>query len=166
LYALVSKCCATDPADRFQSADELRVQLLGVLREVVAGKRAGTALTSAASQLFETPAVTTVKLDWSQLPELRADTSDGQHAWLSSLAPVTAGQRLEQLEKAPEETAEVHLWRARAALEAEKPDLAVRESGLMLQADPSEWRAVWVAGLAGAPQAKGAGAAASLHAGL
>ena len=54
LYCLVAKCCATDPADRFQSADELRVQLLGVLREVVAKKRAGTAITSAASQLFET----------------------------------------------------------------------------------------------------------------
>ena len=89
LYSLVSKCCATDPADRFQSADELRVQLLGVLREVVARNRAGTALTSAASQLFETPAVTTVALDWSQLPGLRDDTSDAQHAWLSSLAPVS-----------------------------------------------------------------------------
>ena len=40
LYCLISKCCALDPADRFQSADELRVQLLGVLREVVAKKRA------------------------------------------------------------------------------------------------------------------------------
>ncbi len=164
LYALVSKCCASDPADRFQSADELRVQLLGVLREVVATKRAGTALTSAASQLFETPAVTTVKLDWSQLPPLRADTSDAQHAWLSSLAPVTASKRLEQLEKAPEETAEVHLWRARAALEAEKPDLAVRESGLMLQADPWEWRALWVSGLAALQQEKWDDAAASFNA--
>ncbi len=164
LYALVSKCCASDPADRFQSADELRVQLLGVLREVVAKKRAGTALTSAASQLFETPAVTTVKLDWSQLPALRPDTSDAQHAWLSSLAPVTASQRLAQLEKAPEETAEVHLSRARAALEAAKPDLAVRESGLMLQADPWEWRALWVSGLAALQQEKWDDAAASFNA--
>ena len=119
LYCLIAKCCATDPADRFQSADELRVQLLGVLREVVAKKRAGTALTSAASQLFETPAVTTVALDWSQLPGLRDDTSDAQHAWLTSLAPVPPKKRLEQLQKAPEETAEVRLWRARAALEAD-----------------------------------------------
>ncbi len=164
LYALVSKCCATDPADRFQSADELRVQVLGVLREVVAKKRAGTALTSAASQLFETPAVTTVELDWPQLPALRPDTSDAQHAWLSSLAPVTAGRRLEQLEKAPEETAEVRLWRARAALEAEKPDLAVRESGLLLQADPWEWRALWVSGLAALQQEKWDDAASSFNA--
>ncbi len=164
LYALVSKCCATDPADRFQSADELRVQMLGVLREVVAEKRAGTALTSAASQLFETPAVTTVRLDWSQLPALRADTSDSQYAFLSALAPATASRRLEQLEKVPEETAEVRLWRARAALEAEKPDLAVRESGLLLQADPWEWRALWVSGLAALQQEKWDDAASSFNA--
>ena len=36
LYRLLLKACAPDPADRFVSADELRVQLLGVLREVVA----------------------------------------------------------------------------------------------------------------------------------
>ena len=38
LYRLISKACAPDPADRFASVDELRVQLLGVLREVVAAK--------------------------------------------------------------------------------------------------------------------------------
>ena len=35
-YRLLAKACALDPADRFQTADELRVQLLGVLREIVA----------------------------------------------------------------------------------------------------------------------------------
>jgi serine/threonine-protein kinase PknG len=148
LYCLVAKCCATDPADRFQSADELRVQLLGVLREVVARKRAGTALTSAASQLFETPAVATVALDWAQLPGLRADTSDPQHAWLSSLAPVTPEKRLDQLAKAPEESAEVRLWRAEAALEAGRPETATEQSTALLQADPWEWRALWISGLA------------------
>ena len=41
LYRLLAKACASDPADRFQSADELRVQLLGVLREIVAEARSG-----------------------------------------------------------------------------------------------------------------------------
>ena len=154
LYCLVAKCCATDPADRFQSADELRVQLLGVLREVVAKKRAGTAITSAASQLFETPAVTTVALDWDQLPDLRDDTSDTQHAWLTSLAPVAATKRLEQLQKAPEETAEVRLWRAEAALEADDTQLAIDQSAALLQADPWEWRALWVSGLAALQQSR------------
>jgi serine/threonine-protein kinase PknG len=151
---MISKCCATDPSDRFQSADELRVQLLGVLREVVARKRTGTALTSAASQLFETPAVTTTELDWSQLPALRDDTTDPQHAWLTSLAPAVGAQRLEQLDKAPEDTAEVRLWRARAALEATQPDLAAHQATAMLQADPWEWRALWVSGLAALQQSQ------------
>ena len=36
LYRVLAKATATNPDDRFQSADELRDQLLGVLREVVA----------------------------------------------------------------------------------------------------------------------------------
>ena len=41
LYWLIAKCCAPDPADRFASADELRTQMLGVLRETVAAKNDG-----------------------------------------------------------------------------------------------------------------------------
>jgi serine/threonine-protein kinase PknG len=41
-YRLVAKACAPDPADRFASAAELRVQLLGVLREVVATRPLAT----------------------------------------------------------------------------------------------------------------------------
>ena len=69
LYHLVAKCCAPDPADRFASVDELRTQLLGVLREVVARTRQGTALTSAASVLFESPATARPITEWSQLPQ-------------------------------------------------------------------------------------------------
>ncbi|KAA8734583.1 serine/threonine protein kinase [Corynebacterium tuscaniense] len=36
LYRLLARCCDPDPAQRFQSVDELEVQLLGVLREVIA----------------------------------------------------------------------------------------------------------------------------------
>ncbi len=164
LYCLIAKCCATDPADRFQSADELRVQLLGVLREVVAKSKPGTALTSAASQLFETPAVATVALDWAQLPALRDDTSDPQHGWLSSLAPVSPAQRLDQLSKAPEDSAEVRIWRAEAALAAGRPEVALEQSAAMLQADPWEWRALWVSGLAALQAQKWDEAAAAFNA--
>ena len=86
LYRLITKACAPDPADRFASVDELRVQLLGVLREVVAAKTHGTSLTSAASVLFEAPAITSEALEWDELPALRADTSDPQYAWLSNVS--------------------------------------------------------------------------------
>ncbi len=42
-YRLLAKACAPDPADRFATVAELRVQLLGVLREVVATDRAEAA---------------------------------------------------------------------------------------------------------------------------
>ncbi|MBA3529494.1 MAG: protein kinase, partial [Propionibacteriaceae bacterium] len=93
LYRLLTKACAPDPADRFASVDELRVQLLGILREVVAQKTPGTALTSAASVLFEAPAITGDALEWYELPALRADTSDPQYAWLSNIALQVPAER-------------------------------------------------------------------------
>ncbi len=148
LYWLISKCCATDPADRFASADELRSQLLGVLREVVAKSTPGTALTSASSVLFETPSTSASVLTWSQLPELRPDTTDPQHAWLASLGAEDPEQRLKELEAAPEVTAEVLLTRARAALDAGHPAQARGYAADLLGEDPWEWRALWMDGLA------------------
>lgn len=55
LYRLLLKACAPDPADRFASADELRVQLLGVLREVVAQHRRGAAEHSTSSAVLRRP---------------------------------------------------------------------------------------------------------------
>jgi serine/threonine-protein kinase PknG len=147
LYRLLSKACAADPADRFASVDEFRVQLLGVLREVVAQKTPGTALTSAASVLFEAPAITSEALEWNQLPALRVDTSDPQYAWLSNISIEDPEKRLDQLRDAPEATAEVRLARAHAALELRRRDLVEQIVNEMLVEDPWEWRAVWVAGL-------------------
>jgi serine/threonine-protein kinase PknG len=147
LYRLVAKACAPDPADRFASVDELRVQLLGVLREVVAQTTAGTALTSAASVLFEAPAVTGAALDWDALPALRTDTTDAQYAWLTNLAVEDPAERLEALRRAPEATPEVWLARARAALQLDRPQQVDEVVSAMLASDPWEWRAVWVSGL-------------------
>jgi serine/threonine-protein kinase PknG len=148
LYRLLAKACAADPADRFASVDEFRVQLLGVLREVVAQRTSGTALTSAASVLFEAPAITSEALEWDELPGLRVDTSDPQYAWLSNIAVDDPEERLAQLRQAPEATAEVRLAQARAALQLRRRDLVDQVVNEMLIEDPWEWRAVWVGGLA------------------
>ena len=148
LYRLLAKACAADPADRFASVDEFRVQLLGVLREVVAQKMSGTALTSAASVLFEAPAITSEALDWDELPALRVDTSDPQYAWLSNISVDDPEERLAELRRAPEATAEVLLAQARAALQLRRRDLVDQIVNEMLVEDPWEWRAVWVGGLA------------------
>ena len=148
LYHLIAKCCAADPADRFASADELRGQLLGVLREVVAARTSGTALTSAASVLFEAPSASASVLSWSELPSLRPDTTDSQHPWLSSLGTLDPAQRLQDLETAPETTAEVLLARAHAALELQDAAGAHARADELLGQDPWDWRALWIDGLA------------------
>ncbi len=148
LYRLLAKACATDPADRFASVDEFRVQLLGVLREVVAQRTPGTALTSAASVLFEAPAITSEALEWYELPALRVDTSDPQYAWLSNIAVDDPAERLAVLREAPAATAEIRLAQAHAALQLRRRDLVDQIVNEMLAEDPWEWRAVWVSGLA------------------
>ncbi|WP_310530296.1 tetratricopeptide repeat protein [Nocardioides sp.] len=148
LYWLIAKCCAADPADRFASAEELRTQLLGVLREVVAARTTGTALTSAASPLFEAPATSASALDWSQLPGLRPDPSDPQHSWLTSVGDAEPADMLTALEQAPEESAEVLLRRARAAIELGDTQAARGSTAQLLTQDPWDWRALWLDGLA------------------
>ncbi|HET7476507.1 MAG TPA: tetratricopeptide repeat protein [Dermatophilaceae bacterium] len=164
LYRLLTKACAPDPADRFASVDELRVQLLGVLREVVAEQRAGTSLTSAASVLFEAPAVTSDALEWDELPGLRPDTSDPQYAWLSNIGIEDPAERLRALASAPAASAEVLLARGRAALQLHQPDVVERIAAELLSADPWEWRAVWLGGLAALQRSDFPAAQASFNA--
>ena len=143
----IAKACATDPADRFASVDELRVQLLGVLREVVAGRTTGTALTSAASVLFEAPAITSEALEWDELPALRSDTSDPQYAWLSNISLEDPEERLAELQRAPAMSARgpAGPGPGRTGAAAGRPGHQVVNE--MLAEDPWEWRAVWVSGL-------------------
>jgi serine/threonine-protein kinase PknG len=164
LYWLIAKCCELDPADRFASADELRAQALGVLREVVAAQTAGTSVTSAASVNFSSPAVATADLDGSQLPELRPDVTDPQHSWLLSLAPGDPHERLEQLREAPADTAEVWIARGEESLRAGDIPGANAASAAMLEADPWEWRALWISGLAALQSRDWAAAQAAFNA--
>jgi serine/threonine-protein kinase PknG len=150
LYRLLLKACAPDPADRFQSADELRVQLLGVLREIVAVDRPEevSARHAAASVLFEAPTVASHELDWEHLPALRVDPADPMTAWLAALSVTDPVSRLVALDRAPEETVEVRLDRARTALAAARFDIVDTAIAQILADDPWEWRAVWLSGLA------------------
>jgi serine/threonine-protein kinase PknG len=154
LYRLLLKACAPDPADRFVSADELRVQLLGVLREVVALEREGAAEHSTSSLLFDVPTVSDDSLDWQDLPRLRPDDSDPQMPWLRTVSIDDPVQRLTALESAPSNSPEVLLAQARSALEAgyhERVDHAV---SALLADDPWEWRAVWLSGLVALARAR------------
>ena len=164
LYRLLLKACAPDPADRFVSADELRVQLLGVLREVVAADREGAAEHSTSSLLFDVPTVSDDSLDWQDLPRLRTDDSDPQMPWLRTVSIEDPVQRLAALEGAPAISAEVLLARARAALEAGQLDRVDDAVRALLADDPWEWRAVWMAGLVALARGDSAAAQSAFNA--
>ena len=149
LYRLLAKTCAPDPADRFASADEMRVQLLGVLREVVSDRPgAGAATYSTSSLLFEVPAVSDQNLGWQELPGLRVDENDPMTGWLHTVSIEEPAARLDALKAAPESSPEVLLATAHAALHCGQLDVVDAVVSDMLTADPWEWRAVWMSGLA------------------
>jgi serine/threonine-protein kinase PknG len=147
LYRLLLKCCAPDPNDRFISADELRQQMLGVLREVVASSRAGIGSTSASSALFESPMVAGHGHPLGSLPQLRSDPRDAQADFLNQVAPQDPVSRLEALSSPPGWSKGVWLARGQAALEVNKPTVVDQCIARLLDDDPWEWRALWLAGL-------------------
>jgi serine/threonine-protein kinase PknG len=164
-YRLVAKACAADPADRFASVAELRVQLLGVLREVVAADRGDTAATqTAGSLLFGSPDVAESELTWADLPRLVVDPSDPQAGWLSTLGLDDPLARLAALSGAPERSAEVLLATGRTALAAGRPEQVGAVTDELLAADPWEWRAVWLQGLAALARGDGIAAQAAFNA--
>ena len=147
-YRLLLKACAPSPDDRFVSADEMRNQMLGVLREVVAqNRKGGAASSSAASVLFDPPPTGDAVMTWEDLPALKPDASDPQVGWLATISAQPPGQRLLALNSPPGRSTEVSLAHGLAALEA--GDFAVLDSVVqrMLADDPWEWRAVWLSGL-------------------
>ncbi|TCO48690.1 serine/threonine-protein kinase PknG [Kribbella antiqua] len=172
VYRLLLKACAKDPADRFQTADEFRVQLLGVLREVVADKQGDKAAQhSASSLLFEGSGDRGVGSDdsatsWRQLPALAPDPGDKQAGWLKTVSVPDAEKRLEVLVDAPESSPQVLLEIAQAALEVgearyDMVDTAVSD---LLAGDPWEWRAVWMAGLVALARGDSPGAQSAFNA--
>jgi len=147
-YRLVAKACAPNRDDRFVSADELRSQMVGVLREVVALDRgSGAAATTVSSLLFDVPTPGVEPDDWRNLPAMRRDPHDPQTGWLTTVSG-SPEERLATLKRAAVRTTEVLLEQARTALDANRPDVAESTAGELLSADPWEWRAVWIQGLA------------------
>jgi Serine/threonine protein kinase len=145
LYRLLLKCCAPDPNDRFTSAEELRQQMLGVLREVVSSRTSAVATTSAPSALFEPPTVSNERS--GQLPRLRLDATDINADWLQRVTEEPAAQRLTSLSSPPSQSPAVVVARGQAALETGDLRLLDRCVQSLLDNDPWEWRAVWLAGL-------------------
>ncbi len=149
LYRWLLKGTATRPEDRFQTAEEMRDQLLGVLRDVTATAGATSMVTrSTPSRLFETPAVANDELDWDDLPVLTVDPSDPMAAFMANVTADEPGARLMAYSRAPEQSVAVQLGKAYAALELNQPGTAETAATQVLGDDPWEWRGVWIQGLA------------------
>jgi serine/threonine-protein kinase PknG len=148
LYRLLSRATAPRPADRFQSVEEFGVQLLGVLREVVATSTSGPVTRSTPSTVFAAPAVAADRLEWSDLPRVLPDSGDPASAWLETITAVDPAVRLTLLASPPDDTAAVAVARAYAALDLGDLEAVRTAADQLLQADPWEWRGVWLHGLA------------------
>ena len=164
-YRLLLKACAKSPDDRFASADELRVQMLGVLREAVAqDAKVGRATTSATSLLFEEPSISTDRLEWWSLPRLRPDPHDAQAALVRDVRSLEPHERFEPLRAADPATPDVQLELARTALDRGDAGVVDAATNTLLHEDPWEWRAVWIQGLAALARRDTAAAQAAFNA--
>ncbi|AXH95703.1 serine/threonine-protein kinase [Ornithinimicrobium avium] len=146
-YRLVARCCAPDPNDRFLTVEELRTQMVGVLRQVVAARADHAATLSAHSTAFEAPVSTGETLSWWELPQLKRDEADPMLDRLSTVPDTDPVARHQALLTLPDQTSEVLVARAHAGIrvgQASWVDEALRQ---LLDEDPWDWRASWLRGL-------------------
>ncbi|MBJ7597504.1 MAG: serine/threonine protein kinase [Candidatus Nephthysia bennettiae] len=160
LHRFLLKGTAENPDDRFQTADEMGEQLLGVLREVVA--RRERAPRPAASSLFGADlqaihaqsGAAPIEPDWRYLPPLKVNPGDPAASFVVNVAALTdPTQQLRLLGEATSQgqvpdTAEVELGVARALIWMGRLDEAVRRLDLVAQQDPWDWRVIWYRGVA------------------
>ena len=164
LYRLLLRATAPSPEDRFQSAEEMRLQLLGVLSEVTARAARGAVTRSTPSTIFETPSVSSDRLAWNDLPRILPDTDDPAAAWLSTLTADDPAQRRELLQQAPMSSAGVAIARGYVALELGDVAGAEVAAQEVLQTDPWDWRGVWLQGLAALQAERSADAVGAFNA--
>ena len=145
-HRLVRKACAPDPDYRFISAEEMRTQLRGVLREVVAHDGEVTAADSSLVSAHEPPGPEPENADWTTLPRLIPDSEDSSAGYLQTVIADDPEARIRQLEIGPS-TPAVVIELAMACLTAGDPSRAVACGGELLEHDPWDWRGQWLQGL-------------------
>ena len=145
LYAFLERATAPDPDDRFQSAEEMGAQLLGVLREIVAA--GGTTLPPTPSTRFAPPARGSLEgPDWRALPTPLVNPDDPAAAVILSLPD--ADEVVRRLGPQQGQSVETDLWLARALIQCDRAADALALLDGVAGADPWEWRATWYRGLA------------------
>ncbi len=152
LYRFLLKATAAHPDDRFQNAEEMAEQLLGVLREIVAREqRTPKPVTSA---LFGGDRLASLLLvddtenfaDWRTLPVPKVDPEDPSAAFLNDLPRVEPEATLDLIKSALSggmliDSVEVRLRRAREMIHAGQDASQMLES--VAHTDPWNWRVDW-----------------------
>jgi serine/threonine-protein kinase PknG len=154
LHRFLLKATRPDPAARFQSADEMAVQLQGVLRDVAAGT--GTVV-AADSLIFDADSSSELLTDDSaatrRLPALRPTPTDPAAPVIAATSVVPdPHRRLALLENAWQhhpDSLELPFRLAGASLDAGAPAAEVDKwLATADKLDPSDWRVTWYRGQA------------------
>ena len=158
LFRLLLKATAEAADDRFEDANEMAEQCLGVLREVVAVEtgvpRPGTSLYFGADQLAldAGDAMVPVRPDAEDLPLPALDTEDpGAQAVSAAIAVADPGKRVAALRLAATQYPKSR--EARLRLAGSLTDAGVHEEAEEMlrklgEEDPWDWRVLWLQGRA------------------
>lgn len=156
-HRFLLKSTARHPDDRFQTAEEMRTQLVGVLREIVAVTTGVPRPTP--SSVFGGDQLTELLIDdsraadepnWKSLPRPRINPSDPAASFLMGLseedpdlAHVQLGAAVNQ--KQVPWTHETAFVSALTAIESHRDPTSILES--LAAVDPWDWRIRWIEGI-------------------
>jgi serine/threonine-protein kinase PknG len=151
LYRFLLRGIAVDPAARFQSADEMAEQLIGVLREVVSATDGRPR--PAPSNLFTSDLrALPERADWRLLPALKVGADDPAAGFLATITSTDPDELVELLRTAPVHSVEIDLRLARSLIEVGDGPGAAEVMSAIAADDPAEWRVGWYRGLAALDQ--------------
>jgi serine/threonine-protein kinase PknG len=146
------RATAHDPDTRFTSAEEMKDQLTGVLREVVAAED-GLPRPGASTEFTPERRSFAVRTDLAppddlraivdMLPVPRVDGADPAAAFLATVTATEPAELLAELKTAPQSTVEVRLRAVRAHLELGDVDTARRELDALAR-DAKNLERVWL----------------------
>jgi serine/threonine-protein kinase PknG len=154
LHRLLLKATAQHPDDRFQSAEEMAEQLMGVLRELVSGQEQkphpGSSSLFSGDRMALVTSDGSVGWDVDQLPSLKLAVDDPAFGDISGVIGIAnPSQRLKSLLQIAKNhnSPQVHITLAHTYIELNQFDEATPRLKAALQIEPWEWRAAWYYGL-------------------
>jgi serine/threonine-protein kinase PknG len=168
LYRCLLKATAENADDRFESADEMTEQLLGVLREVVAAE--GGTIRPSTSVYFSGDMLSLesgsemepVKPDYRYLPMAAMDTTDPAFQGVNNAGMLPDLRKrataLAAISGKSPKSKEARIRLADTLAEIGKHDDADKMLATLAQEDPWDWRVIWFQGRAKLVRGDAAGA--------